>query len=75
MSPLSAVVDIVLNAVFLGAAGDRAAIERGNDRLQELEPIIEASAYRATVLAGKRPTIADLSLASSVFQLTLAESP
>jgi glutathione S-transferase len=67
-----AVVDIVLNAVFLGAAGDRAAIERGTIRLQELEPIIEAALTVQPYLAGRRPTIADLSLASSVFQLTLA---
>jgi len=68
-----AVVDIVLNAVFLGAAGDRAAIERGTKRLEELEPIIESALTVQPYLAGTRPTIADLSLASSVFQLTLAD--
>jgi glutathione S-transferase len=67
-----AVVGIVLNTVFLGAAGDRAAIERGKSRLLEVEPIIEAALSMQPYLAGTRPTIADLSLASSVFQLTLA---
>jgi glutathione S-transferase len=67
-----AVVDIVLNSVFLGAAGDRAAIERGTIRLRELEPIIEVALAAQPYLAGTRPTIADLSLASSIFQLTLA---
>jgi hypothetical protein len=31
----------VLNAVFLGERGDKAAIERGRSKLPELEPIIE----------------------------------
>src|SRR5262245_8386478 len=36
-----AVVDIVLNKVFLGAAGDRHAIERGLSRLAELWSTLE----------------------------------
>jgi glutathione S-transferase len=67
-----AVVDIVLNSVFLGESGDKAAIERGRMRLQELEPMIEHGLAGRAFLAGARPTIADLSLASSVFQLGFA---
>jgi len=67
-----AVVDIVLNSVFLGERGDAAAIQRGKARLLELEPIIEATLAHSQYVAGASPTIADLSLASSIFQLTLA---
>lgn len=66
------VVDIVLNSVFLGAAGDKAAVERGQSRLPELWSILNAGLAGAQFLAGSRPTIADLSVASSVFQLTFA---
>jgi glutathione S-transferase len=67
-----AVVDIVLNSVFLGAAGDRAAVERGFSRLPELWSVLEGGLAEAPFIAGAQPTIADLSLASSVFQLTFA---
>jgi glutathione S-transferase len=67
------VVDIVLNSVFLGAAGDRAAVERGLSRLPELWAVLEAGLADTPFVAGSRPTIADLSLASSVFQLTFAK--
>jgi glutathione S-transferase len=66
------VVDIVLNSVFLGAAGDKAAVERGQSRLPELWSILNAGLAGTQFLAGSRPTIADLSVASSVFQLTFA---
>src|SRR5262245_48026301 len=67
-----AVVDIVLNSVFLGERGDKDAIARGRSRLSELEPIIESGLAGRAYLAGAQPTIADLSLASSIFQLGLA---
>jgi glutathione S-transferase len=65
-------VDIVLNSVFLGPAGDRVAVERGLSRLPELWSVLEAGLAKTPFVAGARPTIADLSLASSVFQLTFA---
>lgn len=67
-----AVVDIVLNSVFLGERGDAAAVERGRNKLRELEPILENGLAHTSFLAGERATIADLSLASSVFQLGFA---
>jgi glutathione S-transferase len=67
------VVDIVLNSVFLGSAGDKAAVERGLARLPELWSILDAGLAGTPFLAGSRSTIADLSLASSVFQLTFAK--
>jgi glutathione S-transferase len=67
------VVDIVLNSVFLAPDGDRSAIDRGLSRLPELWSILDNGlADGAPFLAGVRPSIADLSLASSVFQLSLA---
>lgn len=67
-----AVVDIVLNEVFLKDAGDPSAAMSGRKRLSELWPILEAALGSQDFLTGPTPTIADLSLASSVFQLSLA---
>jgi glutathione S-transferase len=67
-----AVVDIVLNRVFMKEAGDKAAIERGLSKLPELWSILDAGLAGTPFLAGSRATIADLSVASSVFQLTFA---
>ena len=66
-----AVIDIVLNRAFLGDRGDKAAIERGLAKLPELATIMEAS-LGSDYLAGSAPTIADLALASNLFQLGLA---
>jgi glutathione S-transferase len=68
-----AVVDIVLNSVFLGASGDPRAIERGRTKLHELMPLLDAGLEGRKFIAGERPTIADLSLASSIHQLSFAK--
>lgn len=65
-----AVIDIVRNKMFGG--GDTDAIARGERKLQELVPILEAGLEGKAFLAGATPTIADLSVGSSVFQLGLA---
>jgi glutathione S-transferase len=67
-----AVIDVVLNRVFLGSAGDQAAIARGEQRLAELAPILESSLLEEPFLTGASPTIADLSVASNITQLGLA---
>ena len=67
-----AVVDVVLNQVFLGENGDTEAIKRGKKRLTELTPILEAHLAERPYLAGNHPTIADLSIASNIFHLSLA---
>lgn len=67
-----AVIDIVRNKVFLGEKGDQEAVARGEARLRELAPILEAGLATQDFLAGPRPTIADLSVASNLFQLGLA---
>lgn len=63
--------DIVLNEVFLGDKGDKAAAQRGRAHLKELFQILE-DGISGSFLVGDTPTIADLSLASCVFQLTFA---
>lgn len=68
------VVAIVLNTVFLGPDGDQAAAARGREKLPELAAILDAALTGAPYLAGAAPTIADLSLASSLFQLGLAKT-
>ena len=67
-----AVIDIVFNKVFLGPKGDREAIARGEARLTELAPILEAGLKDRAFLSGETPTIADLSVASNLTQLGLA---
>ena len=69
-----AVIDIVRNKVFLGQKGDKDAIARGEAKLRELGPILEAGLQRDDFLTGARPTIADLSVASNLFQLGLADA-
>ena len=68
------VADIVRNTVFMGDKGDQAAIERGRDRLPALAEILEAALEDSPYLVGNEATIADLSVASNVFQLGFAEA-
>jgi glutathione S-transferase len=56
----------------MGDQGDKAAIERGEARLLELGPILEEGLRSHDFLTGNTPTIADLSVASNLFQLGLA---
>lgn len=68
-----AVTAVVLNQVFLGDKGDKAAIEQGLAGLKECWPILDAALQQGSYLAGDKPTIADLAVAACVFQLQLAE--
>lgn len=63
--------DIVLNEVFLGERGDKAAALRGREHVKALFHILE-DALCNSFLVADTPTIADLSLASCVYQLTFA---
>ena len=69
-----AVVDIVFNTLFAGARRDEQAIARGAAKLRELGPILEAGLGGHDFLVGPTPTIADLSVASNLFQLGLADA-
>lgn len=63
--------DIVLNEVFLGEKGDKAAAQRSREQVKNLFQIIEQGLDN-NFLVADAPTIADLSLASCVYQLTFA---
>jgi len=67
-----AVVSIVFNRVILGDKGDQEAIARGLEQMVELSGILEKGLEGKIFLAGDRPSIADLALASNLFQLGLA---
>jgi len=69
-----AVVDIVLNTVFMGEHGDQGAIERGREALKELSAILDDALDGQDYLTGDSPTIADLSLASNITQLAFADA-
>ena len=69
-----AVIDIVFNTLFAGARRDEQAIARGEAKLRELGPILDAVLAVHDHLAGPKPTIADLSVASNLFQLGLAKA-
>ncbi len=68
------VIDIVLNAVFMGDEGDAEAIARGKANMVELSAILAAGLERSDFLCGNAATIADLSVASNVSQLKLADA-
>ena len=66
------VVDLVLNTVFLGDNGDTAAAEKARQILPELFEVLADHLAKHPYASGLQPSIADLSLASNVFQLGLA---
>lgn len=68
------VIDIVLNKVFLGDAADVDAIRRGQENMRELGAILAVALDHRAYLAGDNVTIADLSVASNVTQLQLADA-
>lgn len=68
-----AVIDIVFNTLFAGERSDKDAIARGAAKLRELAPILEEGLRAHGFLTGTKPTIADLSVASNLFQLGLAD--
>ena len=69
-----AVVDIVLNQVFLGPRGDTEAIARGRRAVEKLAPILGRALEGREFIAGPAPTLADLSIASNITQLGLASA-
>jgi len=68
------VSDIVLNKVFLGDRGDKAAIARGEERLPESLDILNDGLAGRDFLIGERPTIADLSVGSNITHLSFAKA-
>ena len=68
------VIDIVLNKVFMGEDADQGAIRRGEANMVELTAILGAALKCSEFLCGDTPTIADLSVASNISQLQLADA-
>lgn len=64
----------VFNTVFAGDAADPDAAMRGRTGLDETLPILETALAGSPYLAGETPTIADLSVASNIFQLGFAKA-
>jgi len=69
-----AVVDIVLNKVFMGPEGDKDAINQGEEKMVELSAILDDGLRSREFLAGDRPTIADLAVGANIFHLGLADA-
>ncbi len=67
-----AVTAIVFNRLFAGDKGDQEAIAQGLEQMVELSDILEKELQGKIFLAGERPSIADLALASNLFQLGMA---
>jgi len=68
------VIGVVFNTVFAGERGDAGAIQRGQKGLDDVLPVLETGLANAPYLAGAKPTIADLSVASNIFHLGLAKA-
>jgi|TARA_B110000902_G_C14269099_1_gene572488 glutathione S-transferase len=65
--------DIVFNTLFAGENSVQHELQAGHALVPELSGILEGQLGKASYLAGNRPTIADLSVSASLFQLGLAE--
>jgi len=66
------VVNIVVNKIFMGENGDLELIKQGEENIPKLFKILNDGLKDNNFLAGNEPTIADLSVASNIFQLGLA---
>jgi glutathione S-transferase len=67
-----AVTQLVINKVFMGDNGDASAIAGAEKKLAEVFGVLENHLQGRTFVAAAHPTIADLSIASNVFQLGFA---
>jgi glutathione S-transferase len=65
---------LVYNKVLLGENGDKAAIARSEAQLPEVFEVLEHHLQGRNFVAGDSPTIADLSIASNIFQLGFADA-
>jgi glutathione S-transferase len=68
------VTQLVLNKVMLGDKGDKQAIAQAEQKLPEVFSVLESHLAGRTFVAAEQPTIADLSIASNVFQLGFADA-
>jgi len=66
------VTQLVINKVFMGDKGDQQAIAGAQKKLGEVFGVLESHLQGRSFVAANHPTIADLSIASNVFQLGFA---
>lgn len=66
-------VDIVLNRVFLGEHGNLQAADAAEEQIRPKFDVMEDYLNGREFFAASHPTIADLSLASNLFQLNYAQ--
>lgn len=69
-----AAIDVVFHTVFAGASADTDAIARGHAQLADVLPVLDAALEDRAFLTGAVPTIADLTVASIVTHLALADA-
>lgn len=65
---------LVINKALLGDNGDKDAIARAESKLVDVLGVLEAHLAGKDWVAGDNPTIADLSIASNIFQLGFAQA-
>jgi len=65
---------LVVNKVLFAENGDKDAIARSETKLEEVLGVLEVHLGGRDFVAGAGPTIADLSIASNLFQLGFAEA-
>ena len=63
--------DIVFNTLFAGENAMQHELQAGHALVPELSGILEAQLGKASYIASNHPTIADLSVSASLFQLGL----
>lgn len=68
------VTQLVINKVILGDKGDKQAVARAEQKLPEVFAVLESHLEGRSFVAADHPTIADLSIASNVFQLGFADA-
>ncbi len=68
------VAQLVVNKVVLGDKGDPSAIARAEEKLPDVLGVLESHLQDRRFVAAQHPTIADLSIASNVFQLGFADA-
>lgn len=68
------VSQLVLNKVILGDRGDKQAAAQAEAKLPEVFAVLESQLASRPFVAAQNPTIADLSIASTVFQLVFAQA-
>lgn len=68
------VTQLVLNRIILAPNGDAKALADAETRLPEALAVLENQLAGRSFVVADHPTIADLSLASNVFQLGLAQA-